>query len=99
MEAIKKASPKLSAIVAQAIKSELSKQKSLSAVASKLARVVNLNTQIALAGNDLNRLVSKAREIHKQILDPKSTAINFISGKVPPKVQAALRDVKSKFRF
>ena len=99
MEEIKKASPELSATELKVIKNELSKQKSLSAVASKLGKVVNLNNKIKLPVNDLNKLVSKAKEIQKLISDPKSAAINFISGKIASIQSQALSFVKSKFRF
>ena len=99
MDEIKKASPDLSATELKVIKGELLKQKSLSAVASKLGKVVNLNNKIKLPVNNLNKLVTQANKIQKLISDPKSEAINFITGKIASIKSQALSFVKSKFRF
>ena len=99
MAEIKKSSPELSATELKVIKTELLKEKSVSAVASKLSKVVNLNDKIKLPVNNLNTLVSNANKIQSLINDPKGAAMNFVAGKIASIKSQALSFIKSKFRF
>ena len=99
MAEIKKSSPELSATELKVIKSELLKQKSISAVADKLGKVVKLNDNIKLPINNLNKLVTKANDIKRLIDDPKAAAMSFIEGKIASIKSQALDFVKSKFKF
>ena len=99
MAEIQKSSPELSATELKVIKTELLKEKSVSAVANKLSKVVNLNDKIKLPVKNLNTLVSKANEIQTLINDPKGAAMNFVAGKIASIKSQALDFVKSKFRF
>lgn len=99
MAEIKKSSPELSATELKVIKTELLKQKSISAVADKLGKVVKLNDNIKLPINNLNKLVTKANDIKRLIDDPKAAAMSFIEGKIASIKSQALDFVKSKFKF
>jgi len=99
MAEIKKSSPELSATELKVIKSELLKQKNISAVADKLSKVVKLNDNIKLPIKDLNKLVTKANDIKRLIEDPKGAAMSFIEGKIASIKTQALDFIKSKFNF
>ena len=99
MAEIKRASPELSATELKVIKTELLKEKSVSAVANKLSKVVKLNDKITLPIKNLNTLVSKANDIQALINDPKGAAMNFVAGKIASIKSQALSFIKSKFRF
>jgi len=99
MAEIKKSSPELSATELKVIKSELLKQKNISAVANKLSKVVKLNDNIKLPIKDLNKLVTKANDIKRLIEDPKGAAMSFIEGKIASIKTQALDFIKSKFNF
>ena len=99
MAEIKASSPDLSATELKVIKAELLKQPSIKAVADKLGKVVNLNDKIKLPVTNLNNLVGKATEIQQLIDDPKSTAMNFIYGKIESIKNQALGAVRDFFRF
>ena len=99
IEEIRKSNPDMSATDIQQIKTELLKQKSVKAVADKLAKVVNLNDKITLPVKNLNSLVSKASEIQTLIDDPKAAAMNFVYGKIASIKTQAFSAVRSFFRF
>ncbi len=99
IEEIRKSNPDMSASDIQQIKTELLKQKSVKAVADKLAKVVNLNDKITLPVKNLNSLVSKASEIQTLIDDPKAAAMNFVYGQIASIKTQAISAVRSFFRF
>ena len=99
MAEIKNSSPELSATELKVIKAELLKQKSISAVAEKLSKVVKLNDNIKLPTENLKTLVNKANDIKALIDDPKGAAMNFIEGKIASIKGQALDFIKSKFNF
>lgn len=79
---IKKSSPELSASDLKAIKTELSKEKSVKAVADKLGKIVKLSDDVKVEVDKIKELASKADSIQKLIDNPKEAAINFVSGLV-----------------
>jgi hypothetical protein len=99
MAEIKKSSPELSATELKVIKSELLKQKNISAVANKLSKVVKLNDNIKLPIKDLNKLVTKANDIKRLIEDPKGAAMNFIHGQIASIKTQALGFIKKQFKL
>ncbi len=96
---IKASSPELSSTELQVIKAELLKQKTISAVSSKLQKMVKLNDKIKLPIKNLGALVGKANQIQQLIKDPKSIAMNFVHGKIADLQSAAISAVRSFFRF
>jgi len=82
MAEIKKSNPELSASDLKAIKSELSKEKSVKAVADKLGKIVKLSDDVNVEVDKMKDLISKADSIQKLIDNPKASAINFVSGLV-----------------
>ena len=99
MEEIKKSNPELTATELKVIKTELLKEKSVSAVASKLSKMVKLNDKIKLPISNLNGLVSKANQIQSLIDDPKSAVMNFVHGKIADLKNQALGAVRDLFNF
>jgi hypothetical protein len=99
MEEIKKSNPELTATELKVIKTELLKEKSVSAVASKLSKMVKLNDKIKLPISNLNSLVSKANQIQSLIDDPKSAVMNFVHGKIADLKNQALGAVRDLFNF
>ena len=79
---IKKSSPELSASDLKAIKTELSKEESVKAVADKLGKIVKLSDDVKVEVDKIKELASKADSIQKLIDNPKEAAINFVSGLV-----------------
>ena len=82
MAEIKKSSPELSASDLKAIKSELSKEESVKAVADKLGKIVKLSDDVKVEVDKMKDLIGKAESIQKLIDNPKDAAINFVSGLV-----------------
>jgi len=82
MAEVKKSSPELSASDLKAIKTELSKEKSVKAVADKLGKIVKLSDDVKVEVDKMKELASKADSIQKLIDNPKQTAINYVSGLV-----------------
>ena len=82
MAEIKKNNPELTATELKAIKTELSKQPSVKAVADELGKIIKLNDNIKLPKVDLDGIIGKANSIQNLIDNPKQTAINFVSGLV-----------------
>mgnify|MGYP001258334428 FL=1 len=82
MAEIKKSSPELSASDLKAIKTELSKEESVKAVADKLGKIVKLSDDVKVEVDKIKELASKADSIQKLIDNPKEAAINFVSGLV-----------------
>lgn len=103
MKEIRKENPNLTVAELKVIKLELLKQKTISAVSSKLQKMVKLNDKINLPPLALNGLIAKANEIQQIIKDPKgaakSAAMNFVYGKIADLQSAALSAVKNFFRF
>ena len=103
MKEIRKENPDLTVAELKVIKLELLKQKTISAVSSKLQKMVKLNDKINLPPLALNDLIAKANEIQRIIKDPKgaakSAAMNFVYGKIADLQSAALSAVKDFFRL
>jgi hypothetical protein len=99
MEEIKKSNPELTATELKVIKTELLKEKSVSAVASKLSKMVKLNDKIKLPISNLNSLVSKANQIQSLIDDPKGAVMDFVHGKIADLKNQALGAVRDFFNF
>jgi hypothetical protein len=82
MAEVKKSNPELSASDLKAIKTELSKEKSVKAVADKLGKIAKLSDDVKIEVDKVKDLISKADSIQKLIDNPKQSAINFVSGLV-----------------
>ncbi len=99
MEEIRKENPDLTVAELKVIKIELLEQKTISAVSSKLQKIVKLNDKVKLPPLTLNELTTKANEIQQLIKDPKSAALNFVYGKIADLKSAAIDNVKSFFNL
>ena len=99
MEEIRKENPDLTVAELKVIKIELLEQKTISAVSSKLQKIVKLNDKVKLPPLTLNQLTTKANEIQQLIKDPKSAALNFVYGKIADLKSAAIDNVKSFFNL
>lgn len=99
MEEIRKENPDLTLAELKVIKIELLEQKTISAVSSKLQKIVKLNDKVKLPPFTLKELTTKANEIQQLIKDPKSAALNFVYGKITDLKSAAIDNVKSFFNL
>lgn len=99
MEEIRKENPDLTVAELKVIKIELLEQKTISAVSSKLQKIVKLNDKVKLPPFTLKELTTKANEIQQLIKDPKSAALNFVYGKITDLKSAAIDNVKSFFNL